>query len=181
MRERLLAVAGDLFNREGVRAVGIDRILDEAGAAKASLYKHFPSKDDLIVAWLEQRNDEIMRRTIDEVERRARTPHERLLALFDVLEDWFNSKDFRGCNFINSTAELAAPHHPARRIALAHKRRVRDYLRHLVSDIAPEAADSLAAQLFLLIEGATVTALMEGDARSAKEARRAAEVLMAGA
>jgi AcrR family transcriptional regulator len=128
-RDRLLDVAGELFYREGIRAVGIDTIIARAGVAKASLYNHFKSKDELIAAWLERKDAEFSAWFVAAVERRASEPRERLLAVFDALHEWFRTSDFRGCAFLNSCAELPDPSHPARSVIVTAKRRTRDYLR----------------------------------------------------
>lgn len=101
-RERVLAVAYDLFSRRGIRAVGVDNIIGQAGVAKMTLYRHFPSKNDLILAFLQRREELWTHRWVeDEVKRRASAPSERLLTIFDVFHEWFQRSDFEGCSFIN--------------------------------------------------------------------------------
>src|SRR6187402_3319099 len=101
-RERILDTAYELFSRHGTRAVGVDRIIEEAGTAKMTLYRNFASKDDLIMAFLERREELWTRGWLQaEVQRRATEPRERLLAIFDVFGDWFALPDFEGCSFIN--------------------------------------------------------------------------------
>ena len=178
-RDRILAAASDLFYREGVQNVGIDRIIAESGVAKMSLYNHFKSKDALIEAWLEQRDEGWREWFQATVECLATDPHERILAIFDALKAWFDQADFRGCAFINSTVELANPHHPATQVALVHQQAVSSYILSLVkaADV-PEPA-TLAQQLVLLTEGAIVVAMMLGTSTPADHAKQAASILLA--
>jgi AcrR family transcriptional regulator len=100
-RERVLATAYQLFSRHGTRAVGVDRIIAESGVAKMTLYRNFASKDELILAFLERREERWTRAWLqDTVERRAATPAQRLLTIFDVFGEWFARDDFEGCSFI---------------------------------------------------------------------------------
>jgi AcrR family transcriptional regulator len=180
-RERILDAASDLFYREGIRAAGVDTIVARAGVAKMTLYHHFPSKDELVVAFLSRRDERWRRWFEGAVERRAATPRERLLAVFDALEEWFASADFRGCAFINAAAEFPDAEHPARQVVLEHKRQVRAYLYRLATEAGLSDADALAHQLLILIEGAIVTAVIEGGAAAAQRARRAAAALLSAA
>jgi AcrR family transcriptional regulator len=177
-RERILQTASDLFYKEGIRAVGIDRIIAKAGVAKMTLYNHFASKDELVVEFLKRRDERWMASFRESVERRTRNPQRRLLAVFDALEEWFQSDDFRGCAFINASAELADRHHPAHNVALEHKARLRAYILDLAKAAKVPSPKKLADRLFLLVEGAIVTALMEGHSGSARQARQAATTLL---
>jgi AcrR family transcriptional regulator len=180
-RERILQVASDLFYREGVRAVGIDRVIAESGVAKATLYKHFPSKDDLVVACLERRDGPSRRWLETETLRRGKTPQEQLLSFFDVLEEWFSHETFRGCAFMNTSLELAGFVHPVHAITIAHKDAIRAFLHDLCLQLDVPDAQRLAAQLMLLYDGAIVTAVMRHDANAAIDAHTAAETLLAAA
>jgi AcrR family transcriptional regulator len=180
-RERILQVASDLFYREGVRAVGIDRVIAESGVAKATLYKHFPSKDDLVVACLERRDGPSRRWLETETLRRGTTPQEQLLGFFDVLEEWFSRKTFRGCAFMNTSLELADSVHPVHAITIAHKDAIRAFLYNLCLQLDVRDAKGLASQFMLLYDGAIVTAVMHRDACAAIDARTAAETLLAAA
>src|SRR5215216_3744521 len=94
-RERVLETAYELFSRRGIRAVGIDEVIDRAGVAKATLYRHFPSKDDLVLAFLERREERWTRGLVEaEARKRGATPEEQLLAVFDVFDEWFRGQDF---------------------------------------------------------------------------------------
>ena len=177
-RDRILATAAELFYQEGVQNVGIDRIIAEAGVAKMSLYNHFKSKDALIAAWLQQR-DETWRTWFQaRVEQVATAPKDQLLAIFDVLQEWFQQPDFRGCAFINSTVELVDPDHPGYQVAVAHQQVIFDYILSLVKAADLPNPDRLAQQLLILVEGAIVVAMMQRNPDTAQQAKQAASVLI---
>ncbi len=180
-RERLLEAADALFYARGVRTVGIDEVIAHAGVAKASLYKHFASKDELVAEYVRRRDAAWRAWFAAEVERRGRTPRERLLAVFDALGAWFRDDAFRGCAFQNAAVELADRAHPAQAAVLANKRGVRAYLRDLARAAGAPDPDALAAQLGVLAEGAIVTALVDGTPAPARAARAAAETLVRAA
>lgn len=177
-RDHLVDTALNLFSRYGFHATGIDRILAESGVAKMTLYKHFKSKDELILAAL-RRRDELHRNWfMREVEKLATAPRDRLLALFGALEAWFQSSEFSGCCFINATAEYADRDDPIHAAAAEHKRLIRSYIRELAAAAQAKAPDELTDQLMLLMEGAIVSAQITGEAVAARQARSAAEVLV---
>lgn len=178
--ERLLATASDLFYREGINAVGIQRVIDEAGVAKASLYAHFASKDDLVAACLARRSEAYQARVAAELAPLG-DPVARVLRLFDVASEWMVSGDFRGCPFANADGELASPSHPARAIVSSHFAWVLALLTRLVGEAGLPEPDRLAGALMNLLQGATTRALAEGTADAARDARWAAERLLAGA
>jgi AcrR family transcriptional regulator len=166
-----------LFDAEGIRATGIDRLLEQAGVAKMSLYKHFASKDELVVAALERKDQTfraVFRATVDS----RRDPRARLLAIFDALERWFGRSDFRGCLFLNAAAELPASECSARRVVAGHKAWVLDQFRALSREAAAADPEALAPQLMILFEGAIARAYVTSDATVARDARRAAEALL---
>jgi AcrR family transcriptional regulator len=180
-RDVLVDAALTLFCRDGFHATGIDAILAEAGVAKMTLYRHFRSKEELILAAL-RRRDEVWRNWFRRtVERRARVPRERLLAVFDVLDEWQCGGEFRGCVFINATAEYAAPDHPIHEAAAEHLRLVTRFLRELADAAGAPDPDDLATRLALLLEGATVLAHVCGRKDAARHAKAAAAVLVEGA
>src|SRR3954453_12507854 len=125
-RDRIVSGATRLFYTRGIRAVGVDLVIAESGVAQTTLYKHFRSKDELIAECLHRLDDRYFRWFEQEVKTRAEDPRGRLAALFDVLDDWFQRPDFRGCAFINASVELADPGHPARAAIASHKRRSRE-------------------------------------------------------
>ncbi|MEQ8785071.1 MAG: TetR/AcrR family transcriptional regulator [Pirellulaceae bacterium] len=179
-RQRLIETAERLFYAEGVRAVGIDRIIAEAEVAKMSLYNHFSSKDDLILAVLQYREEKFDALFDKWMKKHVKAGRDRLEAFFAALKDWFKSAGFRGCMFINSCAELADADHPGSRFAAQHKQRFHDMLRGIISDCAgAKAAETTASAISLLVEGAIVTAVMEQSPKPADVARDAAFALVA--
>ncbi|MEU9987669.1 TetR/AcrR family transcriptional regulator [Streptomyces sp. NPDC007971] len=175
VRERLLAAADELFYSEGVQSVGIDRIVQRAGVAKASLYNLFGSKEELVQAYLDARHAN----TRDQVERaltRFRTPRERLLGVFDAQGQLFTEPDFNGCAHMTASAE--ARHGSPVECAAD---RYRLWVRTMFTDLAREAgvtdAEGLARQLHLLYDGAGVSARMDRDPSAATTARAAAAAL----
>src|SRR5688572_22750939 len=112
-RQRILDNAYELFSRRGIRAVGVDEVISRAGVAKATLYRHFPSKDDLVLAFLEQREQLWTRGFVEAgALQRGATAEERLLAIFDVFHDWFQREDYEGCSFVNVLLETCDREHP---------------------------------------------------------------------
>lgn len=177
-RDILIETAARLFARDGFHATGIDAILAEAGVAKMTLYKHFKSKDALILAVLGRRSDAFRLWCIEETERRATTPRDRLLSLFDVLDDWFHSPDFHGCAFVNATAEYGDPDNPIHQEAARHKHMIGAYLRDLAADAGADEPARLAEELMLLTEGSISLAHVAGRKSAARRARAAAAVLI---
>jgi AcrR family transcriptional regulator len=173
MRQRILETADRLFYGQGIRAVGVDTIAAEIGISKRTLYNHFPSKDDLIVAYLSRR---IRPRTLSD-----RPAVEQILDDFDRLERSFSSSVFRGCPFVNAVAELKEPGHAANRLAIAFKEERRVWFRGLLVRAGAANADVLATQLQLLIDGAIAAAVVRGDPKVAHAAREAARVLLVAA
>lgn len=180
-RTRILETADRLFYAEGVRSVGIDRIIAEAGVAKMTLYNHFPSKDELILAVLKYREAEFDDFFQAAIEKRVKSGMDRLRAFFAALKAWFDGPNFRGCSFINASVELADPKHPASQFATQHKCRFRKMLEEIVVESAGRRAAPLVDAISLLVEGAIVTAVMESSSRPADVARDAAMKLIAKA
>jgi AcrR family transcriptional regulator len=181
-RQRILETAERLFYAEGVRAVGIDRIIAEADVAKMSLYNHFSSKDDLILAVLhyrEEKFDSMFEKWMDRHRSKGMDP---LGAFFAALKQWFESPGFRGCMFINARVELADAKHEGSKFSASHKQRFHEMLKQLITQTAGEkAAETVAAAIALLVEGAIVTAVMSPSSDSADVARDAALALVAKA
>jgi AcrR family transcriptional regulator len=179
-RQRIMETAERLFYAEGVRSVGIDRIIAEAEVAKMTLYNHFPSKDDLILAVLQYREEKFDALFEKWMQKHVKAGMDRLEAFFASLKDWFKSPGFRGCMFINSCAELADANHAGSKFAAQHKERFHEVLKQIISECAgTKAADSTASAISLLVEGAIVTAVMEQSAQPADVARDAAWALVA--
>lgn len=183
-RDHLVETAVRLFGRDGFHATGIDKILQEAGVARMTLYKHFRSKDELILAALRRRDEQFRTWFKSSIERTGGAPEQRLLASFDALEEWFEGRafagmPFTGCAFINATAEFSENSHPIHRAAAEHKRLILEYLRLLASSAGARDPDALAWAVCLLHEGAIVTAQVSGDMRAARGAKEIARTLMA--
>ncbi len=171
-RERLLTTADDLFYAEGIRAVGVERILSVSGVGRASFYRHFPSKDDLVVAVL-RRRDEAWRAWLTE---RVDALGGQPLNVFDALAERFARADFRGCAFINSYAELGPTSESIADVVRSHKRALRKHLTGVIAEAG--YPDSLADQLLILANGAMVTAAIAGSPDPARQARSAARTLL---
>lgn len=177
-RDRILAAASELFYQKGTQNVGIDRIIAESGVAKMSLYNHFKSKDALIAAWLLQRDEDWRAWFQQRVEALAIEPGDRILAIFDVLAEWFGQPEFRGCAFINSTVELVDPEHPGYQVAIKHQRQITNYVLELVRAAERPSPDALSQQLLILVEGAIVVAMMQGSTDAALHAKKVAAALL---
>ena len=173
MRERILETTDRLFYGQGIRAIGVDTVAAEIGISKRTLYNYFPSKDDLIVAYLTRR---IRQPAVSDA-----PPAEQILGNFDRLERSFTSRGFRGCPFVNAVAELAEPSHPANKVAFAFKERRRVWFRELLLQLGVADAEGLATQLLLLNEGAIAATLVRGDPAMARAARAAARALLSAA
>src|SRR5262249_34201216 len=151
-RQRILETADRLFYQEGVRAVGIDRIIAEADVAKMSLYKHFPSKDDLILAVLKYREESVLAFFHSAIERHDKKAAKSLSAFFLTLKDFFKSPGFRGCPFQNAAIELADPTHSGTEFVRGHKQRFSAFLRGLLEETLGKAAAKVAPAISILVE-----------------------------
>jgi len=175
-RERLLAAAEELFYQDGVQSVGIDRVIERAGVAKASLYANFKGKDDLVRAYLDARF-EARRAAIETKLALQEAPRDKMLAVFDAMTEPLAKRNYRGCAFLRATAEMAADA-SGREVC----RNARRWTRELLSGLAKEAGasnpDVLAKQLVLLYDGAAASAQMDRDPAAAAEARAAAVLLI---
>lgn len=170
-RERLVHTSYELFTRRGISAVGVDEVVEKAGVAKATLYRHFPSKDDLVLAFLDRRAELWTGEVIDrEPRRRADDPEAQLLALFDVLDDWFHQRsDYEACSFVKVLFEVGAEGRVGK-ACLAHLDKIRDVLSDRAQRAGLRDPTSLAWSLNLLVKGCIVCAA-EGDRDSARRAR----------
>ena len=178
-RDRLLDAADRLFYNEGVHSVGIDRVLQEAGVAKGSLYYNFGGKDELVRAYLHNRHARWAER-IAERQANTQTPEQKILAIFDALADLFAEPDFRGCAFINAAAEAQ----PGSAEALATKD-FRTWLHELFTVLVAAAGcqnvPTLSLQLVLLYDGSNIAAQLDANPQAAQAARTAAQALLASA
>jgi AcrR family transcriptional regulator len=155
-REELIDAAMRVFYRNGFHNTGLDMILSESGISRMTLYNHFKSKDELIVAALRRRDELFRNRMMKHVESASQDPIARLLAVFDWHADWFRDPDFSGCMFINASAEYADLESPMRRVSAEHKLEVVRYLVELTKAAKADDPGELAQELNLLLEGAIV-------------------------
>ena len=176
-REKILAVAGVLFFGEGFRAVGVDRLIAESGVAKATFYKHFPAKDDLIAAWL-NRADDHMAAWMDKAVAEAADP---IQALFEAVMGLARQPECLGCTFQGTALEFPALDHPNHAIALASKKRVLARLEDLAVEADAAEPRTLAEQLYLLIEGAWASSRMFGKQAPVLHLAEAARILVRAA
>lgn len=177
-RDRVLRVAGELFYEHGFHAVGIDLIIERAGVAKATLYRHFPTKDDLIAAYLDDANQHFWS-WLDSVIDPVSPPVERLAQLFDAVASLATSPVCLGCTFQVTAAEFPDPSHPGHTVALAHKQAVRERLHELAAAADAKRPDDLADGLLLLMDGAFAAARMYGPDNPGRSAATAARALIA--
>lgn len=175
-RERLLAAADELFYEEGVHVVGIDRVIERAGVAKATLYSAFGSKDELIRAYLQRRHERRQERIARGLER-YNNPRDRLLGVFDVLSELAVESDFRGCAFHNASAESAAGS-PVEEVSDATRAWTRSLFVDLARDVGVPDPKGLAAQLVVLYDGATVGSRMDRNPSAPAVARATAEIVI---
>jgi AcrR family transcriptional regulator len=167
-RQRLLETARELFYREGIRAIGVDTIVERSGVGKATLYRHFPTKDELIAAYIEE-EDHAHLQLFDEITSSELPPKERLLAWFQECERRLQEPGFRGCPFLNAMAEIADPEHPAYQCAVKHERALRDRLAQLSQQAGARDPEQLADQLLLVVNGALASASLFGEASPAHQ------------
>lgn len=160
-REKILDVAGNLFFQYGYRAIGIDMIIAESGIAKATLYRHFKSKDDLIIAYLEEMNRQFWA-WVDGATAPHDTPKDQLIAIFDALQKLVSTPTCYGCPFLIAVSEFPDPAHPGHEVARRHKELVRARLSALCQAMGAKNADALASQLYLMMDGAFMAVRMYG-------------------
>jgi AcrR family transcriptional regulator len=178
VRERILNAAYGLFSRRGIRDVGIDAIVRESGVARATVYRHFASKDDLALAFLERRERQWTFAEIEaEARRRGATAEDQLLAVFDVFDDWFHRDDFEACSFINVLLEMGVDH-PLGRASIDYLHHIRQMIERLATEAALTDPAEFAKSWHILMKGSIISAT-EGDADAAKRAAAMARSLIA--
>ena len=176
-RERILDTAYELFSRRAIRDVGIDEVIERAGVAKATLYRHFPSKDDLVIAFLQRREERWTVAWVEaEARRRGSTPGEQLLAIFELFDEWFHRDDFEACSFINVLLEMG-PEHPVGQASVRHLSSIRSVVSRLAEEARLRDPESFARSWHILMKGSIVSAA-EGDAEAAQRARSMAQLLI---
>ena len=176
--DRILGTAYELFSHRGVRDVGINELIERSGVAKSTFYRHFPSKDALVLAFLALR-DQVW--TVDlivsEARRRGTTPEGRLLAIFDVFGDWFQRDDFEACTFINVLLEMG-PGHPLGEASIGYLARIRGHIQALAEEAGLERPDEFARSWHILMKGSIISST-EGDFLASKRAQQMAGWLIA--
>lgn len=177
-QERILLAATVLFARQGIKATGVDSIVKSANTTKMSLYKYFSSKDELILAYLRQRDGEFWAWLIDQGDGTACTSKDQLLAIFDVLREWITAPDFRGCPFINASAEFPDQNHPVHQVSAAFYRKLQNHMTDLSAQSGASSPERLGGQLRTLFEGAIVSEQLQRYSNAAVDAKLAAEILI---
>jgi AcrR family transcriptional regulator len=178
-RDRILDAAYGLFSKKGIRATGVDELIAGAGVAKATFYSQFPSKDDLVLAFLEQREQLWTKGWVEaEARHRGKTPEESLLAIFDLFDEWFHRKDFEGCSFVNVLLEFGgAESHPLGKASAEYLENIRTVVRTLAEEAGLRDPATFALSWHILMKGSIVQA-GEGDKEAAKRAQALGRLLI---
>jgi AcrR family transcriptional regulator len=179
-REQLIQASLELFSLTGYSAVGVNTISEKAGVTKKTLYHHFKSKEELILAVLRYYDERHRNSFMRSVEERAENPEDRLLVIFDILEEWFDSKNFSGCLFVRAMGEYSEEGTSIRSVCQESKILFQRYIQSLAEKAELQDADELSEQLMLLIEGAITMAQVNNSHLSAVRAKKAAKVLIKG-
>lgn len=177
-RNRILAIADDLFYRQGIRAVGVDTIIAKSEVAKTTLYRYFPSKDDLVVAYLSGRNERFWQLFEEVVKQAPPEPKQQLLAIFAWLDELLASDDSYGCPFLMVASEFPETDYPGHQVAIAHKTKMRECLGEFLLAMGIGEAEELAKGLMLLVDGAFVQRRLYGSHEV--NLRQAAMILLGG-
>ena len=175
--ERILSVAYELFSRRGIRDVGVNELIDRSGVAKATFYRHFTSKDSLVLAFLEQR-DKLwtVEAIVSQARRRGHTPVERMLSIFDVLGEWFQRDDFEGSTFTQVLLEMG-PSHPLGQASINYLAKLRGHVQALAEEAGLVDPDGFARSWQILMKGSIISAI-GGDLDAGKRARQMAAWLI---
>ncbi|MEZ5830718.1 MAG: TetR/AcrR family transcriptional regulator [Dongiaceae bacterium] len=177
-RDRLIETAVTLFNRHGFHATGVDRIVAVAKVAKKTLYAHFPSKEELILAALSRKRGFFAERFLPEVLATSDDPRQRLLTLFELAKSWFTDPEFYGCLFVNAAVEYSDAGHPINACAREFKTLLRNFAREQAVAGGAADPDTLADQIALLFEGATTVAQVSARPDAALTAKAIAAQLI---
>jgi len=177
IQTRLLRATETLIYQGGIHATGMDAIVKASGVARKSVYKHYPTKDALVAAALQARDERWMQWFIAATTQAA-TPRARLLSVFDALQEWFASDGFHGCAFINAAGEIGDAEHPIRKVSRLHKERLLSHVLSLVQAAGLPEPEETARHWLVLIDGAIAVALVTGDLSITHSAQRAAEALL---
>ena len=178
-RDELVEKALIVFYENGFHATGMDTLVAKTGISKTSMYKHFRTKEDLILAALQLRDRSFRDRMIARMETAGSDPKTRILALFDFLDEWFKTPDFKGCMFIKASSEFPDENHPIRQQSAEHKRLIEAYVSGLAREAGLRQPDRIARQVMLLKEGAIVAAHVARHGTAARDAKEVAATLLA--
>jgi AcrR family transcriptional regulator len=177
-RDRILDAAYDLFSHRGIRAVGVEELIERANVAKATFYRHFPSKDDLVLAFLRQREKLWAHEwVVAQAKERGATPEEQLLVIFDLFGEWFAADDFEGCSFINVLLETGDRNNPIHQACTTALKDLRAVLATLAADAGLRDPDEFALSWHILMKGSIVQAA-EGDVQAARRAQAMGRLLI---
>jgi AcrR family transcriptional regulator len=177
-RQQILEIASQLFYQKGTQNVGINEVIAQSRVAKRTLYRHFPSKDDLILEVMQHRANQWIAWFEEAVNSKGGTAKERLLGTFDVLQGWYSEPHFRGCPFINVVLEIADASHPAHQVSVQLREKIRKYIMQLASEAGVSDPIAFSQQYLLLIGGASLMATIEGNPTGAQFAKHTLEVLI---
>lgn len=177
-RNELVQKALKAFYQNGFNATGMDTLVKETGISKTSMYKHFRTKEDLILAVLRLRDENFRNWLYRRMEELAETPRDQLIAMFDALEEWFSEPGYKGCMFIKASSEFQDASHPIHKQSADHKRMLERYVTELATKAGLPEPGKLARQLLLLKEGAIVTAHLGHTENAARDAKAAAITLL---
>ena len=173
IRERVLAVAYELFSTRGVRGVGVNELISRSGVARASFYRHFASKDELVLAFLERRDHQwTVDNIVSEARRRGTSPEEQLLAIFDVFADWFAREDYEACSFVDILLEMG-PEHPLGKASVDYLAKIRGHIQQLAEAAGLRDPQDFSRSCHILMKGSIVSAA-EGDVAAAGRSRQMA-------
>ena len=178
VRTRIVVTAYRLFSHRGIRDVGVDELIRASGVAKATFYRHFPSKDDVALAFLKRRDELwMLGSVVPEARSRADNPEDQLLAIFDVYDQWFQDDDFEACSFVKVLLEMGAEH-PLGQASIGYLGRIRQQVRLLADEAGLDDSEAFALSWHILMKGSIIAAA-EGDKMSARRARHMAGGLIA--
>ncbi|MGZ8983885.1 MAG: TetR/AcrR family transcriptional regulator [Methylotenera sp.] len=181
LREKILSTATHLFHTQGINSTGVDTIVAVAGTTKMTLYKYFRSKEVLILEVLEKGHQDFQNWLSDKLNTNTKKPSEKLQKLFEFIEEWVTSPDFRGMGFIKASAEFPNEENLVHQLSSQQSRQFRQYISSLASEANISDADGLALQLSLLFEGAAQAEQMKRGSGAIKYAKKAAKILIDGA
>ncbi len=178
LREKIVTVASDLFQTRGINSTGVDTIVAVAGTTKMTLYKYFKSKEDLILEVLKRGHQDFETWLNTRLETQTKKPSEKLQKLFDCIEEWITSPEFKGIGFLNASAEFPNEENTIHKFSVEQSRQFKQYVSNLAIDAGIKDAEGLALQLSILIEGAVQAEQMKRGSGAIKHAKKAAKILI---